>query len=136
MISRYKVEYTDGKDRYFETETLQEFLWIFRMEGDHAVNWIKLQPWVVCAACRNSKSGMIVTGARHFDPIMRDTINAMIGDMTDRHTYWMKYGWSDADQGFIDQWGHFLTREEAAEIAYENGQTKDRLPVLFSEDLY
>ena len=83
---------------------------------------------VVCAACRDT-DGLIVAGARHFDGIMHAQIAAM--------------GKSDsfrgAEQGFIDQFGLFLTREEAYKVAEEKGQllNKPTIPgTLFSEDLY
>ncbi len=95
------------------------------------------KPWIVCAACRNSKTGLIVTGARHFDRIMRDTINAMMPAHMDQLDYW-KEGWSDADQGFIDQRGNYYDRDEAYAIAEANGQIREHLDCrgLFSENLY
>ena len=44
--------------------------------------------------------------------------------------------WSDYIQGFIDLNNEFHTREEAAIIAYEQGQIKNKKNLLFSEDLY
>lgn len=82
---------------------------------------------VVCAANRR-EDGLILCGARHWDGIMCAQADAI--------------GWDDskmAEQGFIDQFGIFLTREEAREIALASGQ-KLRNPepeeILFSEDLY
>lgn len=48
--------------------------------------------------------------------------------------------WNDCEQGFIDQYGNFYTREEAYFVAEENGQIikkcgGDRVS-LFSENLY
>lgn len=40
------------------------------------------------------------------------------------------------DQGFYTSFGRFVTREEAAEIAYTCGQIKEKKHLLFSEDLY
>lgn len=65
---------------------------------------------VVCAAIR--KNGMIITGARHFDSIMRAQVDAA------KETFG---GW---EQGFIDQYGTFLTREEAWKIADAQGQIR------------
>lgn len=83
---------------------------------------------IVCAANRLD-DGTIICGARHWDTIMN-----RIAD---------KVGWDDcrlAEQGFIDQLGNFLTREEALEIAKRNGQIKRRCGgdehELFSENLY
>jgi len=84
---------------------------------------------VVCAACKSSK-GTIVAGARHCDSVMRPIMfpdHKRTGE------------WSDFIQGFIDQHGTFLTREEAYVIAKKNNQI--RHPeigenVLYSEHLY
>lgn len=83
---------------------------------------------IVCAANRN-QDGVIVLGARHFDSIMRDTIRRL-GLKT-------MGGWT---QGFIDQYGNFLTREQALEIAKQQGQLFRRVggdeTELYSENLY
>lgn len=48
----------------------------------------------------------------------------------------------DYEQGFIDQWGKFMNREEALAVATAAGQINVRRPKtfpeteLFSEDLY
>ncbi|ARK07913.1 hypothetical protein phiA829_093 [Aeromonas phage phiA8-29] len=48
----------------------------------------------------------------------------------------------DYEQGFIDQWGKFMNREEALAVATAAGQINARRPKtfpetkLFSEDLY
>jgi hypothetical protein len=84
-------------------------------------------PRVVCAA-NWLKSGLIVTGARHHDKVM----NAQIKAAGDTHI--------GETQGFIDQFGDFLTREEALDIAQRNGQIRRRCGgdtrELFSENLY
>ena len=81
---------------------------------------------IVCAAMR--KEGYIICGARHFDSIMR----AAIKKFNDKPAGW--------EQGFIDQFGVFLTREEAFVIAEANGQIRQRVGGdngrLFSENLY
>lgn len=83
---------------------------------------------VVCAAIRN-KSGRIICGARHYDGVMNSQILASNDDWT-----------SDIEQGFIDQRGVFLTRQEVHVIAAERGQIKRRVGgddgKLFSENLY
>jgi hypothetical protein len=87
----------------------------------------EFKPWIVCAANRN-KDGQIVCGARHYDPIMRAQIGDKIND------------WLGCEQGFIDQRGNFLTREEAHVIAKANGQIRRRCggdtETLYSENLY
>jgi len=85
-----------------------------------------VKPWIVCAANRNQNCG-IICGVRHWDVIMTPQIMRM-------HTpVW--------EQGFVDQWGRFHTREEAYKIVQDNGQpfNADRNgsdTELFSEGLY
>lgn len=85
---------------------------------------------VVCAANRHKRTGKIICGARHFDLIMHAQIKD--DDLDD---------WHDSEQGFIDQWGNFLTRQEAFTIAKRqnqfNGQGAPHADgILYSEDLY
>lgn len=89
----------------------------------------KPQQVVVCAACRNGD--IIIAGARHFDKVMRSQIVAM------------GVSWAGCEEGFIDQFGDFLTREEAMIIAIAAGQKVDvkrgcggDKEVLYSEGLY
>lgn len=90
---------------------------------------------VVCAACRYGE--LIVCSARHHDPVMNAQIRVLMeADEIGTH----KRG--DYEQGFIDQWGKFMTREEALAVATAAGQINVRRPKtfpeteLFSEDLY
>jgi hypothetical protein len=85
-------------------------------------------PTIVCAASRNRDSNRIITGARHFDKVMSMQIQP------DDTRSW--------EQGFIDQYGDFHTREEAMKIVKANGQPfnaeRNGNPEnqLFSEGLY
>jgi hypothetical protein len=89
-----------------------------------------VQQVVVCAANRFKSAGVILCGARHWDDVMRAQADAM----------GIKGG--NEEQGFIDQFGTFLTREEAMQIVKESGQpfNEDRNggagKALFSEGLY
>lgn len=87
-------------------------------------------PRIVCAANRHNQSLIIACGARHFDSIMRNVM---------KHNGDFPY-WNDCEQGFIDQYGNFYTREEAYVVAKENGQIVRRVGgdngELFSENLY
>lgn len=90
-------------------------------------NITKPQQIVVCAA--NRIGDVILCGARHWDNIMRAQAKAM----------GLKGG--NEEQGFIDQFGDFLTRKEAMEIVKINGQpfSIERNMgdiTLFSEGLY
>ena len=84
---------------------------------------------VVCAAIRNN-DGDIICGPRHFDKIMHRLISASR----------KRDAWKMAEQGFVDQRGDWLTREEALHIALANGQIIRRCGgddhELFSENLY
>jgi hypothetical protein len=84
---------------------------------------------VVCAAIQN-KHGEIIAGPRHLDDIMRNQIARSGGHER----------WKGAEQGFIDQRGVFLTREQALAIAKHTGQIRRRcggdIERLFSENLY
>lgn len=87
---------------------------------------------VVCAANRNRVTGLIICGARHFDSIMH-------AQMLERPEL-ERDDWRKSEQGFIDQFGNFLTREEAYKIAVLNNQRIRRFGgdegVLYSENLY
>jgi hypothetical protein len=89
-------------------------------------------PRVVCAALLNTKTGEVICGARHFDTVMMQIIEAM-GPVA-------KTNWRTAQQGFIDQFGNFLSREEARVVAEREGQIIRRFScpehMLFSEHLY
>lgn len=69
---------------------------------------------VVCAALK-SIGGQLVLGPRHFDETMHLQMAQLVGYMTP---------W---EQGFIDQHGTFLTREEAWKVASEAGQIVRRV---------
>lgn len=79
---------------------------------------------VVCAAIKNTRTGMIVCGPRHHHCIR---LAHDLGICSD--------GWV---QGFVDQKNEFMTREEAMVLAKERGQIRGqtRGSGLFSEDLY
>lgn len=87
---------------------------------------------VVCAA--NRINGIVVPSARHWDPVMRALIKVLdqAGEV---------YSAANVEQGFIDQFGNFLTRKEAFVIATNQGQIREKSgnpnsKELFSEDLY
>lgn len=88
---------------------------------------------VVAAA--NKYGEVIVVADRHHSPFMNRQLKILkeAGVITTTHT---------REQGFIDNQGNFLTREEACIVAREAGQINQvRLKntpfrELFSEDLY
>ncbi len=91
---------------------------------------------VVCAAnkydCDYGGIDMIFIGVRHFCPIMRKNMEP--------HKDFIKR--ESEVQGFIDQFGVFMDRKEALQVAREAGQLNiARIKTwpdneLFSEDLY
>lgn len=91
--------------------------------------------FVVCAACRYGE--MIVCGARHYDTVMHGVLTQL---KEDRLFAFEEVG--KVDQGFIDQRGIFMDREEAYLVAKAAGQLNVRRQkthnegTLFSEDLY
>lgn len=98
----------------------------------------KLQRRVVCAANRfKLKSGgfVVVPGSRHYSKDMAEVVDCLEDKISTRFV-------SGEDQGFIDQWGEYLTRAEALVVATHAGQINtvrqkgSPYDKLFSEDLY
>lgn len=86
---------------------------------------------VVCAAIRLHEHGRIlVVGPRHYDATMQKAISAT-GINVELKT---------EEQGFIDQHGVFMTRQEALTVARAAGQIRYRCGgdehALYSENLY
>ena len=84
---------------------------------------------VVCSATRERTGKMrVICSVRHWDALMRKQAE----DCEFKH-------W-DAEQGFVDQHGEFLTREDAWMIAEAAGQIIRRVggdgQRLYSENLY
>lgn len=92
-----------------------------------------VQVIIVCAA--NKLGVTIITGARHCDNIMRDTVDRIYGEQA-------KMFFRCSKQGFIDQYGRFYNRQDAMKIVLHNGQPFDALrnsgngKDLYSEGLY
>jgi hypothetical protein len=70
--------------------------------------------------------GKVWTGRRHGDVIKRiiETCGRQVGPIT------------QAQQGFVTECGAFLSRAEAAKVAFDAGQVPELYPILMSEDLY
>lgn len=90
---------------------------------------MKVDRRIVCAAIRQS-NGVVVCGARHYDMIMRDVIRSLMST-------------SPAEQGFIDNYGLFVDRCTAWQIANQAEQIRNRCGgdtanggTLYSENLY
>lgn len=69
---------------------------------------------VVCAAVR-AENGDVIVGIRHYSTDMRNQIR----NRPDGHRFENRFG---DDQGFVNTWGEYLTREEALVVAIHNGQ--------------
>ena len=91
---------------------------------------------VVCAAIR-AADGCVLLGVRHYSPDMHAQIMSRFDGPKFAHRH-------DEDQGFVDQHGVFMSREEAylvataaGQILYPNacGEGLDG-PKLYSEGLY
>jgi len=89
---------------------------------------------VVCAAViYPSRPDVMLVGPRHFDMIMRNQYKKLfaMGEAL---------GEDESVEGFLDQYGDFLTREEAYVVAKEASQIIRRCggddKKLFSENLY
>lgn len=94
---------------------------------------------VVCAANRMPDGTMFI-GARHWDMHMHRQ-----ADMYKKLHNIQEKTLAKVEQGFIDQFGNFLTREEAWKVARKNKQIvrlcssetlDDEEGYLFSENLY
>lgn len=89
-----------------------------------------VQRVVVAAATRYRD--LVVVSARHFDLLMHQQIQ-QLGMVKEFRT---------GEQGFIDQFGEFMNRFEALDVAKAAGQLNTRRPKtppedrLFSEDIY
>jgi len=84
---------------------------------------------IVCAAIRNDK-GTVICGVRHYDTLMHTQIG------NDKTSYWPC---STVEQGFVDNKGQFLTREEAWSVAWMAEQIIRQVATsgtLYSENLY
>lgn len=98
----------------------------------------KLQRRIVCAANRfELKTGgtIVIPGTRHYSRDMAEVLDLIRDQLAKDHV-------TGDNQGFVDQWGEYFTREEAVIIAEYAGQLNTVRPKsgpkneLFSEDLY
>ena len=75
----------------------------------------------------NIVDGHLIIGNRHFCPLMEMQIDALY---LDYHKHDIRF-----DQGFVDQWGIYMSRQEAWDVAKARGQIKEVFVegTLFSE---
>ena len=76
---------------------------------------------------KNIQNGFVICGHRHHNCF--SILFGMFGES------WMEKK-KFAIQGFLTSDNRFVSRQEAAKIAFENGQIKNEVELLFSEDLY
>ena len=85
-------------------------------------NVAEMSRYVVCAANR-SGNGKIFLGVRHFCPLMVQSVqDAGLKGIRAR------------EQGFVDQWGNFMSREEAWKVAVARGQIRRKIGYSYEED--
>lgn len=87
--------------------------------------------FIVCAAMINA-DGLVIASPRHWDFVAHQTVRFHTGRFD-----------HEAVEGFIDQFGKFLTRTEAWKVAEAAGQIRRRCGgdtanhgTLYSENLY
>lgn len=98
----------------------------------------------VVSACNRFHDFQIM-GCRHWDMTMHATASALGMDVKDGHdnvhAYAIENGSPYEEQGFVDQWGWYMSREEAYIVADRMGQILPHRAnisstTLFSEMLY
>jgi acyl carrier protein len=123
----YIVRRMEGTKEGKPASTLAEAASVLSERGVTSRSFVQRR--VVCAALRH-EDGRIVIGVRHLDPLMRQIIQVS-GGINE---------WERAEQGFVDQFGVFMTREEALTVATEANQIIRRCGGdtlrLYSENLY
>ena len=75
-------------------------------------------------AAVRTKDGRIITGGKH-----AEIIEEIFDTLGPTYT-------TDTEMGFVTSDGRFVSRNEAAEIAYLAGQTNKKLETLHTENLY
>lgn len=94
---------------------------------------------IVCAANREAGTDLHITGPRHWDGTMTAQFHMVKGHCEETLNRIPKF----KEQGFIDQHGEFLNRQEAWKVAEAAGQIIRRVGgdeanggTLYSENLY
>ena len=80
---------------------------------------------------KNIESGFVICGRRHHNCI--SLFAKMVGFPYDENGLKLM---NTEEQGFLTNTDRFVSREEAAKIAFNAGQIKKETNRLFSEDLY
>lgn len=88
-----------------------------------AIHYSKKRGLVPFHSVYGISDGVVITGFRY--PLC---IQAAIP--------WIKKGYKEISQGFITSFGRYVSREEAAKLAYESGQISVQLKCLFTIDVF
>jgi uncharacterized protein YqgQ len=92
---------------------------------------IKLKKDIPQVLPKNCDRGLVVLGHRHGQAMW--TMSCLTGLRSVENA---EDGVGEHEQGFLTNTNRFVNREEAAQIAFDSGQTKDLRITLYSEDLY
>lgn len=87
---------------------------------------------VLCSA-NELPDGTLLLGARHWDDMMHTQMNTYLAANQIQREEVVLEG---VKQGFVDQWGNFLTREAAWLVAEARGQIRFKGPGFSGPDLY
>lgn len=107
-------------------------------DGFTGWRWEKFKVKLVIVSAANRYGDIVFCAPRHSGPAMFQNIMAF-GGMLALHKW---AGEGNCEQGFVDQYGTFYTREEAYVLAKRNNQIISNNGLgttpglLFSEDLY
>lgn len=96
--------------------------------------------WILCAATKRKEMRKVETNPYH--PGTNDILNVELGYR--HHDIFRRFNDGEDEeidtgmyaQGFFTSKGRWVSRKEAAEIAYAAGQIKEKVRNLTSEDLY
>lgn len=144
FIVKDMAKLVENKEFYKRTDAEGWIRHIHQWNPDaHLVIEEKLDKLFVVCAAMLMDDGLIVPGVRHFSPEMRIILERIYGENYHLHV---------KQQGFINQMGEFMSREDAWKLADASGQIrretgweegdKPRLAGvgddgrLFSENLY
>lgn len=104
-----------------------------------------MKEYILCAAIwfddglkhahqpRNISTGYVICGRRHHNVYISHAIIRKGEIVPDKLIDVPK---CPNEEGFMTNFDRFLDRNEAAQTAFEAGQTKERHKILFSEHLY
>lgn len=84
---------------------------------------------IVCAAVKCNRTGIVICGVRHFDRIMCRQLDILKDQVS-----------GEFDEGFVDKFGQYHTRESAWIIAVGANQiirlVDNQTTELYSENIY